>query len=172
MPTPRLRRLEWCTIVLCTALQMAVARADEPAAGLAGTWRGKTDVGQASMALADQGTGFTIRWEMPGHPPLDVGLERDGETAGVYRRADGGLLSLFDRERGGDPLDGEPLVWARVAGETLVVYRLAIDSDGGYTLDRMALRREADDVAAELVTRSSVAEPVVLSARLSPAGRS
>jgi hypothetical protein len=35
-----------------------------------------------------------------------------------------------------DPMKGEPYVWARITGDTLTVYSLFVDEDGGYSLQQ------------------------------------
>ena len=35
---------------------------------------------------------------------------------------------------GQDPMKGDPYVWSRVVGDTLTVYALLIDEDGGYEM--------------------------------------
>ena len=48
------------------------------------------------------------------------------------------LTRLFADPATANPLEGETLLWARLAGATLTVYSLEIDTDGGFDLDRYA----------------------------------
>lgn len=135
----------------------APARADEPRIeDFFGTWRGvEVDVDSAEQALklapadldmtiTDEGGGFRIR-------ALALGREPDGslvkhpmdatfastETPGVFAFAPGTgslLSSLFADPAVGNPLEGDTLLWARLEGDTLHVYSLAIDPSGGYAL--------------------------------------
>jgi hypothetical protein len=169
-----LRDLVPLVVLAFAALLHALpASAESSIDALAGQWRGQVrngeaDAGEARMAVAQRGSGFTFTWAMPGSAPFEASFEPDEHRAGVYKVSGGGLLSLLGRQRDGDPLDGKPLVWARVEQAMLVVYSLTIDEDGGYRLGRLAYRREADGVTAELMTRSSVAEPQMLTAQLAP----
>lgn len=42
--------------------------------------------------------------------------------------------NVFGHEVQLDPMKGEPLVWARVVGETLTVYSLFVDDEGGWEM--------------------------------------
>ncbi|WP_299551281.1 hypothetical protein [uncultured Tateyamaria sp.] len=44
--------------------------------------------------------------------------------------------NVFGHEVQLDPMKGEPYVWARIDGETLTVYSLFVDTDGGYSLQQ------------------------------------
>ena len=44
--------------------------------------------------------------------------------------------SLFGGTKPLDPMKGEPYVWSRINGQTLTVYSLFVDVDGGYSLQQ------------------------------------
>jgi hypothetical protein len=132
------------------------ARADTGIESFVGEWRGlevnvdsaepapKLAPADLDMAITEENGGFRVR-------TLGLGREADGslvprqtdvtfvptETPGVFAfdQGDGGLLSkLFADPSVGNPLEGETLLWARVAEGILHLYSLAIDPKGGYAL--------------------------------------
>jgi hypothetical protein len=141
-------------MVLLTA--PLTARADAQLENFLGEWRGvevsvegtepapKLAPADLDMAITEEHGGFRVR-------ALGLGRESDGtlvprqieatfsptETPGVFAfdPGEGGLLSrLFADPSVGNPLEGDTLLWARVAGDTLHLYSLAIDPKGGYAL--------------------------------------
>ena len=140
------------------ALASATASAADPTIeDFGGAWQGiglqvgGDDEGLA-LAPADldvriqtDGGGFRISWT--GLARQDGGaLARQKidarfaptERPGVYAFEPGGssFFGLFANPATGNPLEGETLLWARLAGPTLTVYSLAIAFDGGFDLDR------------------------------------
>jgi hypothetical protein len=133
-------------------------RADAQIENFLGEWRGvevrvdgaeqapKLSPADLDMAITEENGGFRVR-------ALTLGREPDGtvvprqidatfaptETAGVFAfdQDTGGLLSsLFADPAVGNPLEGDTLLWARVEGDSLHVYSLAIDPKGGYALEK------------------------------------
>ena len=146
-------------VVIALALPSGSAVADEATIqDFSGIWRGvevSTSGDDAGLALTPEdlnvevrtdGAGFVMSWT--GFSRADDGkLVRQHSEAsfmptdrpGVYA-FDAGASSLFSRlfadPATGNPLNGETLLWARLAGPTLTVYSLAIDDRGGFALDR------------------------------------
>jgi hypothetical protein len=100
------------------------------------------------VQVRTEGTGFALSWI--GFSRTDDGnlVRQESEASfmptdrpGVFA-FDAGAPSLFSRlfadPATGNPLVGETLLWARLAGPTLTVYSLAIDDRGGFALDRYA----------------------------------
>jgi hypothetical protein len=87
-----------------------------------------------------QRDGFDLDIAVSGLPALQARLVPSGEPR-VYQvaAASGGLFGFFDGSGGASPLDGEPLIWARVTTTGLVAYRLAIAPDGGMGLARIVM---------------------------------
>ncbi|MEO0402738.1 MAG: hypothetical protein AAF214_10220 [Pseudomonadota bacterium] len=55
---------------------------------------------------------------------------RDAVYAAAQKR------NVFGHEVQLDPMKGEPYVWARLTGQTMTVYSLFVDADGGYSLQQ------------------------------------
>jgi hypothetical protein len=159
----------WRQLVVAAGMMLAPATAaadDATMDDFAGSWRGTEletsgDLGGVKLEPADldvqierDGDGFRMRWISLARRD-DGSLERQKidarftptERPGVYAFAPGSS-SLFSRlfadPATGNPLEGESLLWARLAGTTLTVYSLAIDYHGGFELDRYA-RTLSDD---------------------------
>lgn len=131
-------------------------------ASLAGSWRGAI-VGspagaEVALAIRPSGDGLTVVVTVPPSAPRTVEL-MPGDAPGVLVPVRGGMLGLFRGKDRPDPLQGAPLVWGRVAGEALTLYRLEIARDGSYTLEQIVATRTADGVALTVTTRRSGAAP-------------
>ena len=154
--------MRWQHVVVAgLALAAAAARADDPAIGdFSGSWHGTElqisgDHGGLALAPEDldaqirgAGTGFQISWtslsRQPGgglapQPTEARFVQTDRPGVYAFDPGDTSLLArLFADPATGNPLQGETLLWARLAGPTLTVYSLAIGLDGGFTLERYA----------------------------------
>jgi hypothetical protein len=155
--------MRWRHVVVVIALALASgsgAAADVTIQDFSGGWQGvelrtsgddkglKFTPEDLDVEISSDGDGFHMSWT--GLARQDGGkLTRQKTEAsftptdrpGVYAFDPGGasLLSrLFADPATGNPLEGETLLWARLVGPTLTVYSLAIDSDGGFDLDRYA----------------------------------
>ena len=78
--------------------------------------------------------------------------------------------SLFADPATGNPLEGETLLWARLAGSTLTVYSLAIDAQGGFDLDRYARTLTDEGMAVRYTRRIENDVILTVEGRLEPAG--
>jgi hypothetical protein len=92
--------------------------------------------------------GFIITWStLKSKPQGQPGAsEADVKTYHQTFRAtrDG---DLFHDIRSGDPLKGQPTSWARIEGNTLSIFQVQMDPDGGYFVtqyDRTLTRRGMD----------------------------
>lgn len=157
-----------------------------------GTWRGvelnvdgaerapKLTPADLDMAITAESGGFRIR-------ALALGREPDGsvvarpmdatfaptETPGVFafQPGTGGLLSsLFADPAVGNPLEGDTLLWARLEGDTLHVYSLAIDPSGGYALERSIGQLTEDGMVTRYELRFENDRVVTVEGRLERAG--
>ena len=76
------------------------------------------------------------------------------------------LLGLFGDPATNNPLQGEPLLWARVEDETLSVYGLVIGSDGSFDLYQHVRTLTDDGMAAVHSHRTEHEPAVVIEGRL------
>ena len=74
--------------------------------------------GEFTMVLQGERGGFTIAWS---------GRER----IGFQKSPDG---KMFRSEAGGRILDGNPAYWARLEGDSLIVYSMRVGFHGGYDI--------------------------------------
>jgi hypothetical protein len=169
-----------------------VASADAGIEDFFGQWRGvEVDIGDVEQApkLAPADLDMTIAQENAGFRISTLTLERepDGsvvagqveaafaptETPGVFAfdPGRGGLLSsLFADPAVGNPLQGDTLLWARVAGDTLHVYSLAIDPKGGYALEKTIGELTGDGMATRYELRLENDRIVTVEGRLEREG--
>jgi hypothetical protein len=140
------RRLA-AVISLCSLI--AGVAAAEPIAASRGTWTGPIGertsawsggAGKVELRVEGSEDRFSVNLTGPGDSLL-TGEFQAGNRKDVFDTpAAKGLMSYFGRAgTAANPLEGKPLVWARRAGEELIVYRLELHG-GPYRLDRLALR--------------------------------
>jgi hypothetical protein len=155
--------MRWRHVVVMAGLALTSADAaaqDVAIADFAGTWRGAEvraggddaaptlEPSALDVAIASESDGFRITW---------TGLVRQSDGALVPQSAEASFVltdrpgiyafeptdsSLFSRlfadPATGNPLAGQTLLWARLAGATLTVYSLSVDAHGGFKLSRCA----------------------------------
>lgn len=115
-----------------------------------GSYEGSADLSMAdgtvqhrdmNVDIAPTEDGFSVRW-------TSVTYRTDGRTKeksyeidfvpsdreGVFSAAQ--KTNVFGHSVQLDPMKGEPYVWARIAGDTLTVYSLFVDSEGGYEMQQ------------------------------------
>jgi hypothetical protein len=178
-------------MVLLTA--PCAAHADAEIANFLGEWRGvEVSVGGAEeapklspsdldTAITEENGGFRFRGLALGREPDGTVVPRQmdatfapTDTPGVFAFApgSGGLLSsLFADPAVGNPLKGDTLLWARVAGDTLHVYSLAIDPKGGYALEQSTGKVAGDSMVANYALRLENDRVVTVEGRLERAGK-
>jgi hypothetical protein len=146
----------WTTLPVVVSLLIgAGARAADEVAidDFHGDWRGVEAKGvpgieadDLSVTIRPDGSGFRMDWTtleigsdgVSGRQEIGASFDPAGQP-GVfaYREEPGSMFErLFGSPATSNPLEGETLLWARLAGPTLTVYSLAIDRDGSFRLDR------------------------------------
>lgn len=133
------------------ALLMAFAtsvRADFSA--FVGTYTGSAEVTaldgtktprDMSVEISETDKGFRVKWtsiSLRGDGSRNeksytiefLPSDRDAVFAAAMRK------NVFGHEVQLDPMKGEPYVWSRVDGDTLTVFSLFVDEDGGYSIQQ------------------------------------
>ncbi|GGX45813.1 hypothetical protein GCM10007385_11630 [Tateyamaria omphalii] len=137
-------------VVLGTAMFAMVGPVRADITPFVGQYSGSAEVMQAngtkiprdmSVEINETKQGFTVKWSSVTHRASGKLSEKsysiDFVPSGrgdVYAAAQ--RKNVFGHEVQLDPMKGEPYVWARIDGETLTVYSLFVDTDGGYSLQR------------------------------------
>lgn len=133
----------------CAVLLFAgQARAD--IAPFIGSYVGNAQVTQAdgtriprdmSVVISETKQGFTVKWTSITYRASGKISEKSysidfvpSGRGNVYAAAQ--KKNVFGHEVQLDPMKGEPYVWSRIDGETLTVYSLFVDTDGGYSLQQ------------------------------------
>lgn len=130
---------------------------------LPGAWAERQGAALAMEWVAAQ-DGFTVSWTPPGASATTVHFTPTGRP-GVYggqAKAGWSIMgSMFGDDGPVNPLQEGDLFWARVADDTVVLYRLAIDDGGEFELDRYACRPQDGALAMSLQrrTQEGMAEP-------------
>jgi hypothetical protein len=129
-----------------------------------------------SVRIEPDDNGFRMHWtalsrEKVGGPltrqPVEARFAPSGRP-GVFAfvpEESSMLLSLFGDPSTSNPLEGEPLLWARFDGEALSVYGLVINADGGFDLYQHVRRLSGDGMAVRHTHRTE-REALVLEGRL------
>ncbi len=100
---------------------------------------GETSQRDMSVRIAAAGDGFEVNWKSISHKAGGRIKEKEytinflpTRRAGIYSSAMG--VNVFGNPVPLDPMKGDPSVWARITGDTLTVFSLLIDNDGGYEM--------------------------------------
>lgn len=137
---------------------------------LAGVWRDATVLEQQDLDLLPgdldrtitiAGAQVTLRRRTADGGAAEVTLV-GGERSAVLQvaPASSGLLGRLFSPGQGSPLDGDRLIWARIDGAALIVYGLAIDGSGHFTIEQERHAREGDQLRVEVTRLRFGAEPV------------
>ncbi|MCR8826634.1 hypothetical protein [Pseudosulfitobacter koreensis] len=115
-----------------------------------GTYEGAADVLSAdgtvqtrdmSVEIGATEKGFSVRWSST--RTRDDGREKSkaytirfvpSARDGIFAAAMG--RNVFGHDVQLDPMEGEPYVWARLAGDTLSIYSLFVTDEGGYEIQQ------------------------------------
>jgi hypothetical protein len=177
-------------VVLLTA--PFAARADAGITNFLGEWRGvevNVEAADPAPKVAPADLDLTITQQNSGFRVRAMGLRREPDGTVVPRQIEatfaptatpgvfafepeaGGLLSrLFADPSLGNPLKGETLLWARVAGDALHLYSLAIDPKGGFALGQSIGELSADGMMTRYELRLENDRIVTVEGRLERAG--
>ncbi|WP_050602376.1 hypothetical protein [Ruegeria sp. 6PALISEP08] len=94
-----------------------------------------------SVSIFETKNGFNVSWRTTTYK-LDGRVKEQKFSIDFVPSGRGDLFSaamkrnVFGHEVPLDPMKGEPFVWGRIVEDTLTVYSLFIDEDGGYELQQ------------------------------------
>lgn len=157
-----------------------------------GEWRGvevtvedgDADLGATAedlnVRIAPDDSGFRMSWTALSRKQSDGPLVRHpvearfapADRPGVFvfdPEQSSFLLRLFGDPSTSNPLEGEPLLWVRLEGQTLSVYGLSITPEGGFDLYQHVRTLTGDGMTVRHTHRTERGV-VTLEGRLLPAG--
>lgn len=166
----------------------ALAQGGLPA-GFFGDWRGVAPVTEEggrglevtaedlSVRIEPEGNGFRMHWTALTHDGPNGELVRQAVDArfeptdrpGVFAFHPEGssiLLGLFGDPGTNNPLEGEPLLWARFDGQALSVYGLVINDHGGFDLYQHVRTLTDDGMTVRQTHRTEQEPPMIIEGRL------
>lgn len=131
-------------VAICAAILLSAvsARADI-IDDLEGEWRavfGSDDttnsgeLTEASLTLTRRRNGFRVSWTAVDGKDRTVEFSKVEDRAFYAPASQSGILSMFSSEEQPNPLAGQPLTWARLGDNELVLYNLEIAETGAYGL--------------------------------------
>ncbi|MEL6619236.1 MAG: hypothetical protein AAFP16_10200 [Pseudomonadota bacterium] len=149
MPFPSARSRIWVMLLGCALLVWAAMAQAEPVR-FVGTFAGSAEVltnegtripRDMSVTIEEADEGFLVKWTSVTYRPDGrtkeksysirfVESERDRVYAAAQKR------NIFGHMEPLNPMKGEPYAWARIDGDTLTVYSLFVDENGGYSLQQ------------------------------------
>ncbi|NOD63252.1 MULTISPECIES: hypothetical protein [unclassified Ruegeria] len=94
-----------------------------------------------SVSIVETQNGFNVSWRTTTYK-LDGRVKEQKFSIDFVPSGRGDLFSaamkrnVFGHEVPLDPMKGEPFVWGRIVGDTMTVFSLFIDQDGGYELQQ------------------------------------
>lgn len=186
--------MRWSLIVigLLIAISPAEAQSTLPD-GFFGDWQGVAltantggeglglELDDLNVRIGRDGDGFKMHWtaldrgdshQVLARHPVEARFtptDRPGVFA-FQPQQSSLLLSLFGDPETNNPLKGEPLLWARVEGETLSIYGLAIGPDGNFDLYQHVRTLTGEGMFATQTHRTEHEPPVILEGRLERSG--
>lgn len=110
------------------------------------------------VVIAPSGGGFSVTWTtvIRSGGPNDPKVTRKAQTVSF---SPAGQPGVFRGTPSGDPLAGNPYVWARIEEHTMTTYIMTISGDGAYEMQSYA--RTLSGTGMDLVfTRIRDGEPV------------
>lgn len=159
------------TVLLCGLFAVPAQAADLSPAAFYGTFQGSgfaedkdsiyfgTTVRDLDVIIAPSGAGFNVTWTTiirAGGDPKNPDVRRKTQTA-TFSPTD--KANVFRGAPSGDPLAGNPYVWARIEENTLTVFIMTIGESGEYSMQSYA--RTLSGYGMDLVfTRIRDGEPV------------
>lgn len=94
-----------------------------------------------SVSIRETRDGFTVQWTSITHKPDGRTKEKSysidflpSDRPGIYSAAM--TRNVFGHAVQLDPMKGEPFVWGRIHGDTMTLYSLFVDDEGGYELQQ------------------------------------
>jgi hypothetical protein len=147
----------------------------------AGEWRGANIESNDGFEVAAKDLllklvpgdgGFELEWKAPGGAVEHAGFVASENQPGVFsaKASSGGLLGFFSSSEEVDPLEGDPLTWARLDGDAFILYKLVIDERGAFTLDRYENTLQGETIRLRFTRRSHAESEQALVARLGRGG--
>lgn len=143
------RGLGLLVMLVLAAATLHAAAAAEILDALRGRWA--PAAGAAStMEWQPDGAGFTVTWGDPVPGPVSARFEPSGRP-GVYAGRDAAEWSMFGSDDPVNPLAEGTLLWARTTADAAYVYRMAVDDQGGFVLERFTCRPSADTLSVAVL---------------------
>ncbi len=141
-----MRSIRLAILALLLATGPAAAQDRLPLEAFVGTWSG-TGIAEdddslffavtardLDIVIRPEGDGFRIDWTTlirSGGDPANPDVRRRSASL-VLQPA--GRPGLYRAPESGDPLQGGTMSWARIHGNTLSLYQLVLNEEGGYEL--------------------------------------
>ncbi len=143
----RIRRLAAAAAVFL-AISGAARAADLPISAFFGTFAGgavaenedsiyfRVTARDTDVVIHPAENGFSVAWTSvirSGGDPANPNIRRKSTTR---RFVASGKAGMFRAVSSGDPLAGKELSWARITGQSLIVYQMVVGDDGAYQIQR------------------------------------
>lgn len=150
MPTPgrALWPLFWA---MAAALLLAMPAAGADIAPFVGSYSGSAEIQRADGSTeprdmsveisARKKGGFRVAWTTVTHKPSGRSKTKSYEVEFLPTDREGIFsaameVNVFGHAVQLDPMKGEPYVWGRIRGDTLTVYSLHVDDEGGWEMQQ------------------------------------
>ncbi|SEG81101.1 hypothetical protein [Marinobacterium lutimaris] len=175
---PVFKYLSFCFLLLLAVSRVQAAEVDRPIEDFMGHYIGHADsedgIGRdMSVTIGDipGSDDYFVEWSTVIHKSktrtkrvtYNIRFQQSGRE-GIDASAM--AKDVFGKSRPLDPLNGDPLVWARVKGNTHVVYALIITEDGGYDLQVYSRTLNAEGLWLEFTRQKDDLPKLEISAQL------
>ena len=140
----------FATALACVFMTLAVAAAENRIMPFVGSYSGVATLVSAdgttrdrdlSVSIAAEDDGFVVAWSTTTFAASGEATEKSYEIRFVPRNKQGLYAAAMRKDLFGhdvqlDPMKGEPYVWGQIVGDTLKVYALFVDPEGGYEMQQ------------------------------------
>ncbi len=146
------KRIKWAMSLAAVFLALAapgrLQAADLPVSAFFGTYSGggvaenqdsiyfAITARDMDVIIRPEGSGFKVTWTSVirrGGDPSNPKIKRKSTTRIFTSTKRPGIFRATDSA---DPISGEEMSWARIRGQSLVIYQMVIGDDGAYQLQR------------------------------------
>jgi hypothetical protein len=148
--------------VLWALLAPGAGQAAEALAAFAGNWEAPPGAEPTALRIAVEEGGFSVTAPDPNGTEVTRRFRPIAPGAGVFELVpeSGGLFArMIGSDERRSPLKGAPLSWARHAETGLIVYRLQLDPQGHFSLERDELSLQSGGLRLSAQRMRHASEP-------------
>lgn len=135
-------------VILGLAASFTARAADLPISAFFGTFAGgavaenadsiyfRVTARDTDVVIHPADKGFSVTWTSVIRRGGDPGNPKVRRKSTTRRFIGSGKPGMYRAATSGDPLSGKEMCWARIRGQSLIVYQMVVGDDGAYQIQR------------------------------------